>query len=320
MIILQKENTNPISVENNSELYYLGIDGGGTKTVFKLIDCNNKEIRTIVKGPSNPNDIGIDKCLDLLKSGIYEICMKIPVSSVIMFAGLSGCGNYPHFFDFFNNFGFYSFNYGTDIENLAGKINDKKYVLVIMGTGFVTYAVNDEIKYRIGGWGQYFDNGGSGFNLGRDAITASLSDIDGSGGATLITKLIEDMIGEKVEEHLSVFYRKGKKYIAEFAETVFLAAEQNDNIAIYILKKNCSYVAEKINTALNHLNASSEEKIPIYFSGGLINRKDILFPLINDNITAGECIFIPVDFEPVDGALKCAMKLNDKKNKGISLC
>lgn len=313
MVILKKENNNLLAEENKSKLYYLGIDGGGTKTVFKLTDCNNREIGTIVKGPSNPNDIGINNCLNLLKCGIYEICKDIPFSSVIMFAGLSGCGNYPNIFDFFNGFGFYSFDYGTDTESLISNINEKKYILVIMGTGFVTFAVNGKTRHRIGGWGQYFDEGGCGYNLGKDAIAAGLSDFDGSGEKTLITKLIEDKIGEKVNEHLSVFYQRGKKYIAEFAECIFLAAEQKDEKAVYILKKNCLYVAERINTAINLIKESNEEIIPIYFSGGLINRNDLVFPLIKKSITAGECRLIPVAFEPVDGALKCAMKLNDNK-------
>ena len=44
--------------------YYLGIDGGGTKTEFLLVSENGDEISRITLGASNPVDIGMSKALD----------------------------------------------------------------------------------------------------------------------------------------------------------------------------------------------------------------------------------------------------------------
>ena len=50
--------------EKNSCYYFLGIDGGGTKTAFKLTDENGTVLQAIQKGSCNPNDIGMGDIRD----------------------------------------------------------------------------------------------------------------------------------------------------------------------------------------------------------------------------------------------------------------
>ncbi len=300
--------------------YFLGIDGGGTKTVFKLIDENGMVVNKIYKGPSNLNDIGMENATMVLKEGISEVCNGIPYSEVTMFAGLSGGGltsdNALLLNRFFKKFGFYSFDNGSDVENLVALSNCEKCVLVIMGTGFVVYALNGEKRKRISGWGQFFDDGGSGYTLGRDAITAVLCEADGSGEQTKLTTLLQERIGETVQMNLAKFYQGGKRYIANFADLVFLAAESGDKVSADILEKNMAFVANKINAALKDLaNNSDNENIPVLFSGGISNKADMLFPLIKKHISASNCCLSRLESEPVDGAIKRAKSIFELKSK-----
>ena len=57
--------------------YYLGIDGGGTKTEFLLQDKDGNTVRQIILGASNPNDVGMEKCQKILELGITEVCDRI---------------------------------------------------------------------------------------------------------------------------------------------------------------------------------------------------------------------------------------------------
>lgn len=307
--------------EKTSCNYFLGIDGGGTKTVFKLIDENGTVINEIYKGSSNPNDIGMEKTTAVLNMGISEACSGIPYSKVTMFAGLSGGGltskNAALLNRFFKKFGFYAFDNGSDVENLVALSNYEKCVLVIMGTGFIVYALNGEERKRISGWGQFFDDGGSGYTLGRDAITAVLCEADGSGKQTKLTSLLEERIGETVPMHLAKFYQGGKKYIAEFADLIFLAAESGDKVSIDILEKNMAFVADKINAALIDLiNNSGYENIPVLFSGGISEKADMLFPLIEKHISTSNCCLTRFENEPIDGAIKRAKSIFELKTKG----
>jgi N-acetylglucosamine kinase-like BadF-type ATPase len=179
-----------------------------------------------------------------------------------------------------------------------------------MGTGFIVYALSGTERKRIAGWGQFFDDGGSGYTLGRDAITAALCDGDGSGAPTLLTKLLEERLGETAESHLAEFYRGGKRYIAEFADLVFQAAEQNDPVAFEILEKNLAFAARRIDTATNELNrVSAQAEIPVFFSGGISRKSDIIFPIIEKHLHGHACTLIRLTEEPVDGAINRAKQI-----------
>ena len=297
--------------------YFLGIDGGGTKTVFRLVDENGSIVSETYKGASNPNDIGIENTITLLKDGITEVCRGIPFQHITMFAGLSGGGltgdNAQILKNFFSKFGFLTFDNGSDIENLVAVADYEKCILVIMGTGFITYAVNGNERKRISGWGQFFDDGGSGYNLGRDLITAVLCEEDGTGRKTLLTPLLTERLGESASDHLAVFYREGKKYIASFADLVFRAAEMNDETAKEILRKNMSFAAHRINTAISFLKENgADKKIPVLFSGGIISSYPCIFTEIQKYLTDDSAELILLKNEQVDGAVKRAKKLFEK--------
>ncbi len=301
--------------------YCLGIDGGGTKTVFRLTDENGQVLNSVYKGSSNPNDIGIGRTMALLREGITEILGEIPYSSVTVFAGISGGGltggNAEILNRFLREFGFYAFENGSDVENLVALADYEQCVLVIMGTGFIVYALDGERRKRISGWGQLFDEGGSGYTLGRDAITAVLCAGDGSGRQTALSELLTARLGETAETHLAEFYRGGKKYIASFASLVFEAASLGDTVALEILNKNASFAAEKIRTGIKALCRHSQDgDVPVLFSGGISEKRDVLFPLIEKHLSDVSHRLIKIKGEPIDGAIRRAEQILKRKLQG----
>ncbi len=305
--------------ENVSTIYYLGIDGGGTKTAFRLVDENGRTVSDVRRGTSNPNDIGMERALSVLEEGIREACRGIPFSKITLFAGIAGGGlsggNARILRRFFEGFSFFAFENGSDVENLAALSDEETRILVIMGTGFIVYAIHGAEKKRISGWGQLFDDGGSGYTLGRDAIAAVLAAGDGSGRQTLLTAFLEEQVGESAEDHLTVFYQRGKAYIAEFASLVFEAAERGDAVAREILEKNTRFTAKKIRAALAFLVEKSDCVIPVLFAGGISRRSKTLFPLIETHLGDTKHRLIRLDDEPVDGAINRARQIYKTKIK-----
>lgn len=317
---LFKVSVDELIFEKNAYNYFLGIDGGGTKTVFKLVDDNGSVISEVVKGSSNPNDIGIEATLALLKEGINEACHGVPYSKITMFAGLSGGGltsdTAKKIRGFFSKFGFAAYDNGSDIENLVTLADSEKCVLVIMGTGFIVYALNGTERIRISGWGQFFDEGGSGYTIGRDAITAVLCASDKSAHATMLTNLIEERLGEKTDAHLIKFYQGGKRYIASFAKYVFEAAALGDRVAKTILENNMAFVAKRISIAVKALSGSdTTQKIPVMFSGGISEQEEVLFPLIEKHLTEQNCTLTGINTPQVDGAVKRARQIFAQKGE-----
>ena len=295
--------------------WLLGIDGGGTKTAFRLAHEDGSAVRDLTLGPCNPNDIGMDNALALLKAGIDRVCKDIPLSEVTAFAGISGgiSGDNPEKLNaFFSGMGFCDFFCGSDIENLIGLSVTERCVLVIMGTGFVVFAADGDKRRRISGWGQFFDEGGSGYTLGRDAVCAVLCHGDGSGKPTLLTPILEETLGMSAREHLAEFYRRGKSYIASFSSLVFRGAELGDEVAAEILEKNMAFAAEKIKVALEFIEKKPGGLVPVYFTGGLCAKDEVLFPIINRHLPEGVCRLMKTRGDPLDGAVNMAMRLRKK--------
>ena len=311
---------NRVLAETHFPPYFLGIDGGGTKTVFRLTDENGTILKELYKESSNPNDIGMKNTLNLLREGISEICAPLPYGKITLFAGISGGGmtgeNANILKRFFGEFGFYAFDNGSDLENLISLAEKNPAVLVIMGTGFIVYALNGEKRRRIAGWGQFFDEGGSGYTIGKDVITATLCETDGSGEKTLLSSLLEKRLGQSTEAHLAEFYRGGKRYIAEFAFPAFEAADSGDSVALGILEKNMAFAAQKIRTAMREFTDTNQEKIPVFFAGGITKRHEILFPMIEKHLSDSRALLTVIQGEPIEGAIKRAFTIFEEKQKG----
>ena len=308
---------NEYPLKQTNPAFFLGIDGGGTKTVFRLVDENGTTIRECIKGATNPNDIGMDNALAILKSGITEACADVPFSEITMFAGIAGGGmsgnNAVILERFFREFGFSAFENGSDIENLVALSDEDPRVLVIMGTGFIVYALNQAERKRIAGWGQFFVEGGSGYTLGKDAITAVLCAGDGSGAPTALCPLLERKVGESAEAHLTRFYQGGKRYIAGFSDIVFEAAEKGDAVALEILEKNFAFAAHRIDTAVAYL-PQTENEIPVLLAGGITAKSDVIFPIMKKHLQS-RCQLIRLTEEPIEGAVRRARTIGKAKKR-----
>ena len=163
----------------DEDIYYLGIDGGGTKTELALSDPNGKIICRIFTDGCNPNTVGIERTKRIIEDGIAQICKEVSPSSVVVYAGIAGCasGNYAEEIkSMLEKMSFAACDVGSDNNNIvAAGLGDNEGITMILGTGICSYVVKKEETKRIAGWGYLFDNGGSAFHIGRDAINAYFS-------------------------------------------------------------------------------------------------------------------------------------------------
>ncbi len=279
-----KTNVDLLLSEKSEEHFYLGIDGGGTKTEFALADDSGKIIKTLLLGTSNPSDIGLNASLEVLRTGIFEICTDLPKRSISLFAGLAGSsteGVSDKIGAFLDSLGFAKAAHDSDAANaISAALGTKDGIIVIMGTGSVTFAQSHKRKHRIGGYGYLLGDAGSGFALGRDAILAALRYEDGSGAYTSLYDGVKARCeGKRVLEKLGSFYQGGKREIARYASLVFEAYRQNDSIARDILENNLSAVADTVRGAAKHL--TQDVSIPLVLCGGICDaNEDIIMPIL----------------------------------------
>lgn len=280
-----KTDVGQLLTEESKSHFYLGIDGGGTKTEFALADENGKIVRSLLLGTSNPSDIGIKASLEVLRAGISEICAQIPKSSISLFAGLAGGsteGISEQLGQIFNSFGFEKARHGSDAKSaVAAGLGKRDGIVVIMGTGSVAFAQHSGKQTRVGGYGYLLGDGGSGFAFGRDAILTALQYEDGSGEASAIVDLVKAQCGsENVLEKLGSFYEGGKRTIAGYASCVFEAYRTGDAVAEAIIRNNLKAIAQTIRGAANSI-PKDLSPIPVVLCGGLASAMgEIIAPLL----------------------------------------
>ena len=159
---------------------YLGIDGGGSKTAFLLVDEYYNEICHLHTGPSNHLSIGNDAARESIARGISQLTERPD----IICAGFAGAGR-PESVNFYKEV-LHSIvpEAQVIIESDAfissiGAIGIDPGILLIAGTGSIVIGRDkDRAMFRVGGWGPYFGDEGSGFWIGREAIRAALRSID----------------------------------------------------------------------------------------------------------------------------------------------
>ena len=290
----------------DEQQYYLGIDGGGTKTVMVLADGEGKTLRTLKTEACNPVDLGIESAKQILKNGIFEICSGIPMSQITLFAGIAGgtSGDMkPRLAEFFGGFGFRDFRNDSDNLNIiAAGLGNRNGITVILGTGFCVYTQIDGRYRRIGGWGYLIDEGGSGYNFGRDALHAYFSAFDGSGEDTLLVEEIDRIYPGGPNALVSYIYANGKKAVASFAMAVFSACRRGDKVAQRILQRNIREVTRIIGVAAADF---PDGVIPVVFAGGLTNEELVISELKKELIPE-RYQMERLQCEPVSGAVMLA--------------
>lgn len=255
-------------------MYFVGIDVGGTKSDFLLCDENENEISRVILGAGNPNDIGIDECITLLGEGLDALCGDI--TPVAVFAGVSGAGYGEYAVrvrDFLKKrFPNSIIENGPDALNLIYCSRSKNAGALICGTGSLLFLRVGGKLLRFGGWGHLFDDGGSGYDIGRDALR-HLLDCEERMPSLLNTplcSLLRARLSSSAHDSIADFYARGKAYIASFAPIAFEAYEAGDEAALAIISANVETVARRIELAIESL-AEGEQINEIICAGGLFN-------------------------------------------------
>ena len=295
---------------SNTPQYYLGIDGGGTKTAFWLVDTQGFLCASCTLGASNPNDIGLKATCTLLRDGIDKVTAGYDRAAISCFAGIAGAATGTHAADltaYLGTLGFLRAECQSDLAlSLAVCLGEDDGIAVIMGTGSLALGQLDGKVLRVGGYGYLFGDAGSGFALGQGAILAALQAEDGSGAPTLLHNLVAAQAGKaRVLDALADFYRGGKTEIARYAPLIFDAHAQGDAVATGILMGNVQAIANNVR-ALGARMGKAQVRVVI--CGGLVAKAHVILPLIEDALAGdGRTYALSVSkAEPIQGALYLA--------------
>lgn len=297
------------------ERYFLGIDGGGTKTALLLLDEEGREVRSLCVEGCNPVDIGVERACGILRGAIHEICAGIPLSSVYAFAGIAGGttgGMREQLHDFFETLHLGAFENDSDNRNIiAAGLGECDGITVVLGTGFCIYTQREGTLKRLSGWGYLLDDGGSGFNLGRDALHAYFAAYDGTGEETLLSEEIERICPGGESVLIGRAYTEPKRFLASLAPAVIAARRRGDAVADRILQRNMRLAADLIAGAARPFG---DGRVPVVLAGGLTEERDVVECLASYLSELGSFDVRVSGEDPVYGAALLAMRLGGMKD------
>ncbi|WP_419959965.1 BadF/BadG/BcrA/BcrD ATPase family protein [Psychrobacillus sp. BM2] len=318
-------------------MYVLGIDGGGTKTTAMVADKNGTVYMKAITRGSNLNTMTL-KEFDIVISGLLlqlnvqndEIYNQIS----ICFAGMAGVGESGRDVEVASLLRKYlpkdiHIIIKNDALNAlyAGTLGEAG-IVQIAGTGSITFGVNDESKtVRSGGWGYLFDDEGSGFYLGNEALRAVFKEFDQRGPATLLTtafleyfevNLVPDIIGKVYgSEH-------PRSIIAPLSQLVVDAAMANDEIAKSIITHACTEMMCSIQSCHDQL-FERNHATNIVLSGGVFTNTNFFIDYFHQlakeklpNIRFKRALVSPVGGAVIAALLSKQVPINDRILKHLN--
>lgn len=304
-------------------MYVIGIDGGGTKTTGVIVSHKGEIIKEVTVGGTNLNSkarsdviFELINLINKLRTG--EEDRFYHVTSV--FAGMSGAGNEENQQDLKNIItSLLPQNIKVTIDHDAitalysGTLGEPGLVQ-IAGTGAIAYGVNQEDKRaRVGGWGHYFSDLGSGYSIGRDGLQAAFMAHDKMARSTLITELLLDYFkATELPELVHHIYQHAnpKEKIASLSRIVMEAADKGDEVAVEVIQQNATHLGEALSTLAFELFPSDTDELSIVLAGGLFNRFDLLKKPIKEALLRHQIkakLIIPAML-PIGGAVIAALK------------
>ena len=165
-------------------MYYLGVDGGGTKTQALLFDAANGAVRSLRLGPGNLCVLGEAGCVKLFADIARELLADVPISRIagatFGFAGAGRDAQRQILESVAARMGFKNVHVLTDAQILHyAFFEGSPGILIAAGTGSICLVHSPQRPYhQIGGHGYLLGDLGSGFHIGKLAISHTLTRAD----------------------------------------------------------------------------------------------------------------------------------------------
>lgn len=304
-----------------NEKYFLGIDGGGTKTHAIVADAFCRVIGEGASGASNPLRAGLRDAISHIECAVAEAAAaaRVDLEQITSAcAAIAGVNHPIHYHTMKDALGHAlaldNLHLVTDARAaLEGALDGRPGVVIIAGTGSIAMGVNaDGEQARSGGWGPTFGDEGSGYDIARRALRAIASSFDGRSRLTVLSERFCQRLGIASTEDLpGVIYNSDSEpvEIASLAELVAEAAREGDEVACEILQEAGRELAGLAASVIERLGMQSKE-FRVACVGSVFKSGEVVWSALRQAISSaaqGAEVGPPL-FPPTIGAVKLAQE------------
>ncbi|HEV7431887.1 MAG TPA: BadF/BadG/BcrA/BcrD ATPase family protein [Steroidobacteraceae bacterium] len=301
---------------------YLGVDGGGTKTAFVLLDHHGTIRASHQGGSAFYLETGMETLRALLHEGIR---------SVLRSAGI-GVGELSYAY-----FGIpvhgedertaeldrlpepvlprERYTCGNDMVcGWAGSLACEDGINVVAGTGSICYGEYCGRSARCGGWGELFSDEGSAYWIARNGLTLFSRMSDGRAERGPLYELVRQRLEGRADIELAAWAQAelnlGRSRFAALARLVYQAAERGDVQAGQIFERAAHELAQLVEATRRALVIPALQSVPVSYSGGVFGIGTLVSAPFTRALqaTGSNYHLVAPRFSPVIGAALYAAK------------
>jgi glucosamine kinase len=314
--------------------YYLGIDGGGSKTTCVVGD-ESKLLATATAGPSNIVRVGEAQARESLLQCVRQACAAAgitPTQVVRTCVGGSGAAR-PEVAAVVRRILAEIFSTPVDVvgdmqTSLEAAFGAGPGVIVIAGTGSIAYGRGrDGRTARAGGWGFAIGDEGSAHWIGRNAVAAVLRAADPRAADLRVADLRDLSASKGAHENSSLNAALGKAWGVTTLDDLARAANSTpspdfatllpaivackDVLAHRVLSIAGRELAHIAATVIDYLFAKEEGTcVPVAMIGGVFRHSRLVREDFYNELRQldARVEIIPQVVDPVEGALRMARR------------
>ncbi len=314
--------------KNKQSGLFLGVDGGGTKTLAVLADRNGEVLSQAKTGASNPLRVGVETSVREIAEAVDAACDALGKSRTDIaaaFVGLAGVRREDlrerMRESLQDELGVEILEVATDAEiALHGATDGREGIVIIAGTGSICCGRNSTGEFaRAGGWGPLAGDEGGGAGIARRALQQIAKASDGRGEKTMLGEYACRYFRADTSDDLAMAIYSPtmtNDKIAGFARFVIEAARAKDSIATELLTEAARELGIAANAVIKNLGLG-KKKFQVAYVGGIFNAEKLIFEPLLEEIRKGapHAFLAPPLFPPAVAAAKMAFLLTQKKDR-----
>ena len=304
--------------------YYLGIDGGGSKTTCAVGD-ETRLLATATTGPSNIVRVGEAQARESLQQAVRQACAAagITLEQVARTCvGGSGAAR-PELATVVREIVAEIISTPVDVVGdmqiaLEAAFDTGPGVIVIAGTGSIGYGRDRQGKtLRAGGWGFAIGDEGSAHWIGRAAVAAVLRASDRESEEPGPSPLAKDLFKAWGVTSLSDLARAANSIPSpDFAALFPAVAASQDEVAKQVLRSGGKELAEVAAVVIRRLFAKDDPgAVPVAMTGGVFRHASIVREVFYNELRKLEprADINPQVIDAVEGALRMARRAASRR-------
>jgi N-acetylglucosamine kinase-like BadF-type ATPase len=278
---------------------YLGVDGGGSKTLFLLIDEAGRILASHTEGTAYYPEIGLEALKKLLARSIGQILRqaRITVSDLTFaFLGLPSYGEDSALLatlDAAPSSVLPSGRYrcGNDMVcGWAGALAGADGINVAVGTGSIAYGEYAGRGARAGGWGELFSDEGSAYWLAREGLHLFSRMSDGRMPRGALYELVRRhfVLQNDLDLCAAVYGKRlaQRSQFAQLSRLVMEAAGAGDTAARTLFVQAAAELGDIIDAVRRQLRVPPQARLAVSYSGGMFESNGLLLEPLREALAS----------------------------------